>query len=495
MAYGQSGAAWGPLAAAAILLAASTASLAGCENATPAGGAQDAGPPAGVLVVTLKPAIEGVEIRVPARIRAGAQEANWSPGESATLSNLDPRATHPISVQGPYLADPLEVTFADPSRGEHVEVLVLPSSPRRDGPSEPEQTPGRQGWMQLEKLEKRLEIELSADGPAKANWRAGSTIISTFDVPAAGLGAETFQQEWTRHANHNKPEDPQKDALRLSIPEGVSVARVVSFYAGLHLPKRKVKTASGLREVSVFDLRFGRPAPPPPESVPLDDALRALTEVDFEASTAAGFDKRVREALRSCESALCTPDTITGGWERLAVNHAAANRAEEAEEAFFVARMSRLRFDPDDDVTKHYSFGKIVEPDSWLDESNLPESARKPYRRAMKRKMPRIRHGATSVTGRLEPAEMVHAVLTRVGPMAVCYAMGLRENTHLQGRMAVGFVIGTDGHVGVVVNGGADLPDDEVLACVLREFHRLPTLVPEEGIVTVIFPMMMSPAR
>ena len=79
------------------------------------------------------------------------------------------------------------------------------------------------------------------------------------------------------------------------------------------------------------------------------------------------------------------------------------------------------------------------------------------------------------------------------GRFRLCYENGLRNNPNLQGRVAVRFVIGRDGAVSNVGNGGSDMPDSGVVSCVVRAFYGLSFPQPEGGIVTVVYPIMFSP--
>jgi hypothetical protein len=61
------------------------------------------------------------------------------------------------------------------------------------------------------------------------------------------------------------------------------------------------------------------------------------------------------------------------------------------------------------------------------------------------------------------------------------------------GWVAVRFVIGRDGGVSNVANGGSDLPDGGVVSCIVRGFDHLSFPKPEGGIVTVTYPIIFSP--
>lgn len=108
-------------------------------------------------------------------------------------------------------------------------------------------------------------------------------------------------------------------------------------------------------------------------------------------------------------------------------------------------------------------------------------------------KAPQVRMGATQVSGRLPPEVIQRIVRQNYGRFRLCYEQGLKSNPNLQGRVAVRFVIGRDGAVANVGNGGSDLADSGVVSCVIRSFSGLSFPQPEGGIVTVTYPIMLSP--
>jgi pSer/pThr/pTyr-binding forkhead associated (FHA) protein len=108
-------------------------------------------------------------------------------------------------------------------------------------------------------------------------------------------------------------------------------------------------------------------------------------------------------------------------------------------------------------------------------------------------KPPQVRMGATSVSGRLPPEVIQRIVRQNFGRFRLCYENGLRNNPNLQGRVSVRFVIGRDGAVSNVGNGGSDMPDGGVVSCTVRAFYGLSFPQPEGGIVTVVYPIMFSP--
>jgi Ca-activated chloride channel family protein len=108
---------------------------------------------------------------------------------------------------------------------------------------------------------------------------------------------------------------------------------------------------------------------------------------------------------------------------------------------------------------------------------------------------PKVRMGATSVSGRLPPEVIQRIVRQNFGRFRLCYENGLRNNFNLQGRVTVRFVIDRAGAVSSVSNGGSDMPDNGVVSCVMRAFWGLSFPQPEGGIVTVTYPIMFSPGE
>jgi hypothetical protein len=100
--------------------------------------------------------------------------------------------------------------------------------------------------------------------------------------------------------------------------------------------------------------------------------------------------------------------------------------------------------------------------------------------------------GDTRVSGRLPPDVIQRIVRQNYGRFRACYEVGLRTNPNLEGRVTARFVIGSDGAVSNVSAGG-DLPDAQVKSCVASAFYGLSFPTPEGGIVTVSYPIMLTP--
>lgn len=112
---------------------------------------------------------------------------------------------------------------------------------------------------------------------------------------------------------------------------------------------------------------------------------------------------------------------------------------------------------------------------------------------AHKTSAPRVRMGATTVSGRLPPEVIQRIVRQNFGRFRMCYEQGLGRNPNLEGRVSARFVIGREGAVSNVSNGGSDLPDSGVTSCVLSAFYGLNFPQPEGGIVTVVYPINFDP--
>jgi hypothetical protein len=123
------------------------------------------------------------------------------------------------------------------------------------------------------------------------------------------------------------------------------------------------------------------------------------------------------------------------------------------------------------------------------------EPAAAAFQAAAKQALPRVEVGAVTISGRLTPEKVLDAATAAHAPTRACYVEALRRNPDLQGRLTVRFLIGRDGAASSAGNGGSDVPDAELVACGMRAFEGLSFPVPERGIVTVVYPLLLSPAR
>lgn len=71
-----------------------------------------------------------------------------------------------------------------------------------------------------------------------------------------------------------------------------------------------------------------------------------------------------------------------------------------------------------------------------------------------------------------------------------CYEKALAKDPTVQGRVVVRFVIGRAGKVSLVEDGST-LADADAVVCVVAEYEKLRFPQPEDGIVTVIYPIQL----
>lgn len=102
---------------------------------------------------------------------------------------------------------------------------------------------------------------------------------------------------------------------------------------------------------------------------------------------------------------------------------------------------------------------------------------------------------STAAVGRLPPEQIQRIVRGNFAALRACYELGLKRDPALRGRVNVRFVIGREGRVSQVSDSGSEMPDREVLRCVLEGFEGLEFPRPEGGIVTVVYPILFSPAE
>ena len=111
-------------------------------------------------------------------------------------------------------------------------------------------------------------------------------------------------------------------------------------------------------------------------------------------------------------------------------------------------------------------------------------------------KAPRmVEVGPSSVGGHL-PKEIIQRIVRQnAGRFRSCYESALRTNPQLRGRVVTKFIIGRDGAVSLSQDGGSDMPDANVTSCVVRAYQGISFPAPENGTVTVSYPLMFTPGE
>ena len=109
---------------------------------------------------------------------------------------------------------------------------------------------------------------------------------------------------------------------------------------------------------------------------------------------------------------------------------------------------------------------------------------------------PMVRQGALTVNGRLPPEVVGRIVRQNFGRFRLCYAEALRKKPTLAGKIVVRFDIATDGAVSQSTRDrSTDLPDADMVACVLKAFGPLSFPQPEGGVVHVTYPLIFAPKQ
>jgi hypothetical protein len=104
-----------------------------------------------------------------------------------------------------------------------------------------------------------------------------------------------------------------------------------------------------------------------------------------------------------------------------------------------------------------------------------------------------VRYATPTTNGRL-PAEVIQRIVRlNDGRYRLCYENALRGDPGLSGRVTVKFMIDRHGAVAFAADGGSDIPDQGVRECVVRSFAALSFPEPEDGTVTVVYPIVFNP--
>jgi hypothetical protein len=105
-----------------------------------------------------------------------------------------------------------------------------------------------------------------------------------------------------------------------------------------------------------------------------------------------------------------------------------------------------------------------------------------------------ILRAASAAESRVPPETIQRVVRQSFGRFRICYESALRTNPALEGRVAVKFKVDPSGEVAVAADSGSDLPDAGVVACVVRGFASLTFPEFSAGVVTVVYPLVFTPA-
>ena len=104
-----------------------------------------------------------------------------------------------------------------------------------------------------------------------------------------------------------------------------------------------------------------------------------------------------------------------------------------------------------------------------------------------------IRMATSTVNGRLPPQSVQQVVRQSSGRFRGCYEISLLQHGQREGRVVTKFLIDVDGSVRWAVDGGSDIDDPSLVACIVEAFRELHFARPEGGVVTVVYPLVLQP--
>jgi DNA-directed RNA polymerase subunit RPC12/RpoP len=104
-----------------------------------------------------------------------------------------------------------------------------------------------------------------------------------------------------------------------------------------------------------------------------------------------------------------------------------------------------------------------------------------------------VRMGPLTVSGRLSTDVVQRIIRQNFGRFRMCYDQARVRAPQLEARVTLRFVIGRDGSVSNVSDGGSDANDASLVACVKAAYSGLSFPQPEGGIVTVVSPLFFRP--
>jgi DNA-directed RNA polymerase subunit RPC12/RpoP len=104
-----------------------------------------------------------------------------------------------------------------------------------------------------------------------------------------------------------------------------------------------------------------------------------------------------------------------------------------------------------------------------------------------------VRMGALTVSGRLSTDVVQRIIRQNFGRFRMCYDDARVRAPQLEARVTLRFVIGRDGSVSNVSDGGSDVNVGSLVDCVKDAYRALSFPQPDGGIVTVVSPLFFRP--
>ena len=91
------------------------------------------------------------------------------------------------------------------------------------------------------------------------------------------------------------------------------------------------------------------------------------------------------------------------------------------------------------------------------------------------------------------PSALFEAFSGAKQKLIACYVAGKKKDPKLRGKVIVKFTVNANGTAKPAANEGSTLPDDDVIACVVRTVKTMHFTKPVEGTATVVYPLIFRP--
>lgn len=126
--------------------------------------------------------------------------------------------------------------------------------------------PGKQDGTRVSKDDEVLHVELRPSRAFKLVWKAGSTVVSSIDVPDKSVQAgdlldypelrKAVVEQWKTHGSHRASSDARLDQAVVHAGNSAEFREVAAVIDALRQPKRPLAQGSLTREVSAFNVTF-----------------------------------------------------------------------------------------------------------------------------------------------------------------------------------------------------------------------------------------------
>jgi hypothetical protein len=207
---------------------------------------------AGVVLIDLVPAAPAFELQQPATIHAGGVQRAWTPGSPVVVDAPPEGRRLPLSVAGPYAAEPASIGAPSGSHGARVTVRVIPIEPPETPPPPSPETP-----------EKRFEVDLTHPDRIAYRWKIAHVVVTEEEAGRAYAGlADRFRSGWQMQRGHFDVADRKLDQAVVRVLPSTSFGEIFPVVEALLSVTRLMYLAGNRREVPAFNVEVRLPQPP-----------------------------------------------------------------------------------------------------------------------------------------------------------------------------------------------------------------------------------------